>query len=153
MPPAPLNHADLSVAVRLGPIVAIDLIIRDDSNKVLLGFRNNEPAKGFYFVPGGRIWKDERINDAFERILKAETGHAAAFDQARFRGVYEHFFDTNRFDEPGYGTHCVALLYEIRIGANSQLKTDEQHTEFVWWAEPTILTSDRVHENTKMYFR
>ena len=74
MSPSPLNHADLSVAVRLGPIVAIDLIIRDESDRVLLGFRTNEPAKGVYFVPGGRIWKDERISDAFERILKAETG-------------------------------------------------------------------------------
>ena len=153
MSPSPLNHADLSVAVRLGPIVAIDLIIRDDSDRVLLGFRTNEPAKGVYFVPGGRIWKDERISDAFERILKAETNYAGTFDQARFRGVHEHFYETNRFGEPGYGSHYVALIYEIRIGINSQLRTDAQHTEFVWWAAPTILTSDRVHENTKAYFR
>ena len=133
--------------------MSIDLIIRDSSKRVLLGLRTNEPAKGVYFVPGGRIWKDERIRDAFARILKSETNYSSTIDQARFRGPHEHFYQENRFGDPGYGTHYVVLAYELRIGATSQLRTDPQHSEYVWWAEPAILASDKVHENTKAYFR
>jgi hypothetical protein len=44
----------------LAPLVSIDLIIRDNADRVLLGLRNNEPAKGYFFVPGGIILKDCR---------------------------------------------------------------------------------------------
>jgi colanic acid biosynthesis protein WcaH len=39
-----------------------------------MGWRENEPAKRTWFVPGGRIRKDEKIADAFERIIRTETG-------------------------------------------------------------------------------
>jgi colanic acid biosynthesis protein WcaH len=50
--------------IRLAPLVSIDLIIRDPIQDVLVALRTNEPAKGFYFVPGGRIRKDETIQAA-----------------------------------------------------------------------------------------
>lgn len=45
--------------VRLAPLVSIDLIIRAAKQNVLVALRTNEPARGVYFVPGGRIRKDE----------------------------------------------------------------------------------------------
>jgi colanic acid biosynthesis protein WcaH len=104
-------------------------------------------------VPGGRIFKDERISDAFARVLKAETNYDNTIDQAQFRGVYEHFYEVNRFGAPGYGTHYVVLAYEIEVGISAQLELDAQHSEYVWWSEPTILASNKAHENTKAYFR
>lgn len=139
--------------VRMTPLVAIDLIIRDAGNRVLLGLRTNEPAKGLYFVPGGRIYKNERISDAFERILKAETGCVSTFDVARFVGVYEHIYDTNLFADEGYGTHYVVLGYEVEIELTSQVRPDPQHSQYAWWAESAALESDEVHEYTKAYFR
>jgi hypothetical protein len=47
--------------VRLAPLVSIDLVIRDNEQKVLVALRTNEPAKGVYFVPGGCILKNEAI--------------------------------------------------------------------------------------------
>src|SRR4051794_21435444 len=95
--------------VRNAPLIAIDLIIQDDSGKVLFGMRTNEPAKGFYFVPGGAIWKNETLADAFARVLAAETGRQANITEAEFVGLFEHFYTTNRFEEPGYGTHYGVL--------------------------------------------
>jgi hypothetical protein len=60
--------------IRLAPLVSIDLIIRDGEQNILVALRTNEPAKGLYFVPGGRIRKDETIANAFVRILANETG-------------------------------------------------------------------------------
>src|SRR5580658_7400915 len=93
-----LSHADLRTVVRLAPLVSIDLVIRDGEGRFLLGRRNNQPAKGTFFAPGGRILKDERLGEAFGRILAAETNCTAAFDQATFLGVFEHFYEVNRFN-------------------------------------------------------
>ena len=149
----PLTPADLSLVVRLTPLVSIDLVLRNAAQKVLLGLRTNEPAKGTYFVPGGRIWKDERLEDAFGRILKTETGLTLPFSVARFLGVYEHLYETNRFGQPGYGTHYVVLGYEINVGSISQVDGDTQHSHYVWFDEGEILRAENVHENTKAYFR
>ncbi|MGZ5044548.1 MAG: NUDIX domain-containing protein, partial [Methylobacter sp.] len=54
--------------VKNAPLVSLDLVIRSGNNKLLMGMRVNEPAAGSWFVPGGRIRKDESIEDAFLRI-------------------------------------------------------------------------------------
>jgi len=111
------------------------LVIRNASNKILLGLRTNEPAKGSYFVPGGRILKNERLNNAFARILKAETSFMIQLPKSLHR-VYEHFYETNFLNEPGFGTHYVVLAYGLRIGSASKLRIDAQHSEYVWWKSP-----------------
>ncbi|HJV21843.1 MAG TPA: NUDIX domain-containing protein, partial [Holophagaceae bacterium] len=48
-----------------GPLVSLDLIVRDPGGRVLVGRRRNRPAQGWWFVPGGRVGKGERLDDAF----------------------------------------------------------------------------------------
>jgi colanic acid biosynthesis protein WcaH len=147
-----LNHADLNTVIRLAPLVAIDLIIRNARDDVLLGLRNNEPAKDCYFVPGGMVLKDERLADAFARLVKKETNAAANFEDTRLMGVFEHFYDTNRSGDGGYGTHYVVLGYEFKWAAAAAPEADDQHSELRWWPVAELMRSDRVHDNTKAYF-
>ena len=57
----------------LVPIPTVDaLIVNDD--RLLLMLRNNRPAKGEWFTPGGRILLGEKIEDAVRRVTRAETG-------------------------------------------------------------------------------
>ena len=142
--PKLLSRSDFKTVVQLAPLVSIDLIIRDPEGKVLLGRRNNEPAKGSYFVPGGRILKDERIQDAFARILKTEVDCEAAFVDARFLGAFEHFYETNFANEPGFGTHYVTLAYELNVTDVASVRTDPQHSDYSWWHNRDLLRSDRV---------
>jgi colanic acid biosynthesis protein WcaH len=153
MPPNFLSHSDLDSVIRLAPLVAIDLIIRNGRGEVLLGLRNNEPAKGFYFVPGGMVVKNELLADAFARILKNETGWTAELKTARPLGVFEHFYDNNRSGKAGYGTHYVVLGYALDWTADGAPKADEQHADLRWWPVAELMASNRVHENTKAYFR
>ena len=51
--------------IKATPLVAIDLIIKNSSGFVLLGKRFNRPARGFWFVPGGRIRKDETLENQY----------------------------------------------------------------------------------------
>ena len=148
-----LSDSDINTVIRLAPLVSIDLIVRAPDNRVLLGLRNNEPAKGYYFVPGGIILKDETLAEAFTRIMKKEINRPGAFEQARLLGVFDHFYTTNRSGDPGYGTRYVVLAHEIRLHDISGIAPDAQHSEVGWWTEADLMKSDRVHENTKAYFR
>jgi GDP-mannose mannosyl hydrolase len=153
MPRNFLSHAELDSVIRLAPLIAMDLIIRNGHDEVLLGLRNNEPAKDRYFVPGGMILKNERLTEAFARLMKNETDHAANLDDARLIGVFEHFYETNRSGTAGYGTHYVVLGYEYRWPGAAAPRADDQHSELRWWPVAELLASDRVHDNTKAYFR
>jgi GDP-mannose mannosyl hydrolase len=150
--PRDLDEDELKSIVRLTPLVSIDLIIRDPERKVLVAMRNNEPAKGYYFVPGGRIRKDEPIGVAFNRILETEVGCQFKFEQARFLAAFEHIYPANRFGEPGYGTHYVVLAYEIQFTARPSIVLDTQHHDFAWMDEAELQASPRVHRYTRAYF-
>jgi colanic acid biosynthesis protein WcaH len=151
-PPSYLNHDDLRQVVRRAPLIAIDLIIRNARGQILLGLRNNEPAKGWFFVPGGMILKSEPLRDAFARILKRETDLASPFESARLLGVYEHFYPNNRFGDDGYGTHYVVLGYALEIARAVAIRGDDQHSEWRWWDEAELRASPNVHHNAKAYF-
>jgi colanic acid biosynthesis protein WcaH len=67
-----ITDNEFSCVVRCAPLPSIDLIIRDSERRVLVGLRTNEPAKDYYFVPGGVIRKNETLELAFARILRAD---------------------------------------------------------------------------------
>lgn len=139
--------------VRHAPLVSIDLVIEDGSGNVLVGKRVNEPAMGCWFVPGGRVMKDERLDDAFLRILKREVGWVSARGQAQFLGAYEHFYPANFAREPGITTHYVALAYKIVVPNRPAVVGDDQHEQLEWMSIQTLLAHPDVHENTKVYYR
>lgn len=151
MPQRLLSAGDFAEVVRLTPLISIDLILRNSNGDALLGVRNNEPAKGFYFVPGGRILKNERIADAFRRILLNETGVSADISQSTFKGVFEHIYDSNFANRSDFGTHYVVLAYQITQPFDD-VRLDSQHSAFEWWDDERIRTSRIVHENTRAYF-
>ena len=149
----PLSRDQFAHVVRDTPLVSIDLIITDTIQHVLVGLRENEPAKGVFFVPGGVIRKDEPIGTAFGRILRAETGQEASISAARFLGVFEHIYPTNRFNDPGFGTHYIVLAYRLQLDHRPEIRLDDQHSELKWMNSAELLAAPDVHENTKAYFR
>ncbi len=151
--PKKLEHEELALAVKLTPLVSIDLIIEDKAGRILLGMRENEPAKGFWFVPGGRILKNERIANAFERIIKDELGLEISYDQAEFVGVFEHLYPTNFAKKEGFGTHYVVLAHRVKLISDAEPTADTQHSNLVWFEVKQILGDKKVHENTKAYFK
>lgn len=147
-----LPDQDFARIVRDTPLVSIDLIIRDHERNVLVGLRTNEPAKHQYFVPGGVIRKNERIRDAFSRIVQVETSYRAKPEEANFLGVFEHIYCTNRFGDPDYGTHYVVLAYELNLDHRPEIAPDTQHKDFKWMNEADLVAAPDVHRNTKTYF-
>lgn len=139
--------------IRLTPLVAIDLVVRSPDGRVLVGRRTYEPAKDVFFVPGGRITKNETRAAAFRRISREELGMELSLEAARFLSVNEHFYPTNRFQKKGFGTHYITLAYEIELRLETSRLPQDQHGEYAWMSPEELLRSPEVHENTKVYFR
>ena len=146
-----LNDSDFLRIVDGTPLVSIDLILRNEHGAILLGHRTNRPAQGRWFVPGGRIRKNERVREALLRISKRELG--VEIPQAKLLGVFDHLYPDNFLGAPNVTTHYVVLGMAATWPAGASVQADDQHDEFKWWTEAEILASEAVHENTKAYFR
>ena len=140
--------------IRWAPIGSIDLIFLNRANEVLLGFRSNRPARNTWFVPGGRIFKGERIEGAMVRIARNETGIEIRPAQADFVGVFEHFYTNSVFSASrSLPTHYVVIAFKVRFKRDPKLHPDGQHRELRWFSPGDVLRTRSVHKNTKAYFR
>ena len=148
-----LDPEKFLAVVEHAPLVSIDLIVRREDGRVLLGKRRNEPAKGCWFVPGGRIHKNERLEAAFRRISLAELGMPCAAGDGRFLGVFEHFYAANFAEKPGTGTHYVVLAYEVTPAKLPGTLPADQHGEYKWFDIETLLKTEQVHAHTRAYFQ
>lgn len=147
-----LDSVTFAHIVEYTPLIAIDLIIKDCKGRVLLGRRVNDPAKDYWFVPGGRIYKNETTAEAFSRIFFTETGHKFLIDDARFLGVYEHFYK-NSFCNEHISTHYVVLGYEINYDFSIDNLPKAQHNLYKIVPIKTLLQDAEVHPNVKLYFK
>jgi colanic acid biosynthesis protein WcaH len=152
-----LSRDEFLAVVKNTPLVSIDLVVVAESGHILVGRRTNEPALGTWFVPGGRVGKDENLDAAFERIAIDELGPGDWSRKAsRPLGVFEHFYSTNFTGSGDVGTHYVVMAYaidadELQLG---QLPLD-QHSDFAWVQSGGVTRDGRavgVHENTEAYF-
>jgi len=147
-----LARPDFLAVIKNTPLVAIDLLAQDADGKVLVGKRKNEPAKGWWFVPGGRIYKNETLDAAFARISLTELGCELARNKAQLVGVYEHIYPIN-VDNADFGTHYVVIGYKVALEALLDLTPfGLQHEQAAWLAVPDLLAHPKVHPNTKAYY-
>ncbi|GLZ88437.1 GDP-mannose mannosyl hydrolase [Metapseudomonas resinovorans] len=150
-----LDNDTFRSVINSTPLVSIDLILKDSEGNALLGQRRNRPAMGYWFVPGGRILKNEALDEAFRRLTKLELGREFERNNARPIGVYEHFYDDSVFGEAGYGpdTHYVVLAYQLTLPGMEVLELPTaQHGVYRWWHPSDARLSADVHENTRVYF-
>jgi colanic acid biosynthesis protein WcaH len=145
-----LDDNDFALVIGATPLVSIDLLIRNAHNEVLLGLRRNRPAQGMWFVPGGRIRKNEELKMAVQRIAQAELG--VALQSWALLGAYDHIYDDNALGRDGLGTHYVALGCTCTLAPGCNILPDTQHAELRWWAQDALMNSPLVHQNTRRYF-
>ena len=133
-----LSNFELSKVFQNNVVASIDLCIKNKS-KVLLGKRKNPPAKGYFFVPGGRIQKNETIKKALNRILFSETGQNLineSMSDLHFLGIYEHFYKENFLGNNDFNSHYLVLAYLIDFEKLSSINLDKieiQHSEYIWY--------------------
>jgi colanic acid biosynthesis protein WcaH len=137
---------DWETVIRNVPIVSIDLVVQS-ADGVILGKRTNEPAKGEWFVPGGRVHKHERLVDATHRVANAELGIDVKIVERL--GSYEHRYHDAELEGVG-GKHYLANGFVVETDATvGDMTFDDQHGDVRAFA-PAGLPVD-LHENTAAY--
>lgn len=149
--------AQFSAACAALPLVSIDLVLTNSDGQLLLGQRNNAPARGWWFTPGGRIRKNEPLDQAKRRVANDELGlPAAALERATPMGAWDHFYPDSAF-APEVSTHYVNLPLWLQLtqGEETQLQlpqgTGEQHARWKWLALDQAATDAAVHAYVRIY--
>ena len=152
-----LDDTTFKTVVDSTPLISIDILLKKD-NKILLGKRINKPAQGYFFSTGGRINKNESIDNAMARVALNELNielfcsipPRGVKSIPKFIGVFEHFYDDGIYED--ISTHYVNLAYEYQVKEIIDLPV-EQHSEYKWFTVDELLESNQVHNYTKDYFR
>lgn len=147
-----LSQETFATVVQSTPLISIDLIVENELGEILLGKRNNRPAQGYWFVPGGRIQKDETLAEAFARLTEEELGLRLPITAGRFYGVWQHFYDDN-FSGSDFTTHYVVLGFRLQVNAGAVNLPSEQHNAYCWLCPHALLEDEDVHANSRAYFR
>ena len=141
-----LSKSTLYDVIKVTPIASVD-ILYTHKNRVLLGRRNNSPAKGFLFNPGSKIQKLETITEAIQRVSNTEVGIEIR-DQTRysFLKATEHIYRDN-FHDDAHGTHYVSLSYKIELTDEeiTFIKPDSQHDTLEWYKIDDARMDTEVH--------
>ena len=143
-----LDDTTFKTIIDSAPLISIDILLKKD-NKFLLGRRVNKPAQGYFFSTGGRINKNESIDNAMARIALNEL-NIELKSIPKFIGVFEHFYDDSIYKN--VSTHYVDIAYEYEVKEIPDLPT-EQHSEYKWFTIDELLESKQVHKYTKDYFK
>lgn len=154
-----LSKQDFVAACSALPLVSIDLMLTcrtGDGEVLLLGMRNNRPARDFWFSPGGRIRKNEGIQLAMHRIASEELGMPLSWlSRATLLGVWDHFYEDSAFSD-AVSTHYVNLAYRLPVSEEEfgllslPSGTLEQHSAWKWFPLDIASCDESVHENVRV---
>lgn len=126
------------MVLRSMPIPCVDLIVSNSAREILLVRRTNEPARGEWWFPGGRIHFGERREDAARRQLLKECGlHGADVEELWTVDVILPLDSTDRV------SHGITTLYAVTAKAPTDVTLDDQASEFAWrhvadWQEKSL---------------
>jgi colanic acid biosynthesis protein WcaH len=111
---------------RCMPIACVDLLVTDPRDRVLMLRRTNAPARGEWWLPGGRVCHGELRIDAARRKLREECGldPGAIVELGTFDVIFEG--DT----EPG-ASHGISTVFHVRVGS-ADVRLDAQSADFAW---------------------
>ena len=132
------------------PLVSIDLCLVCDG-QVLLGKRTNEPLKGEWFTPGGRIHENESRQGALLRIAEVELGLSAIeVEDFALMGAWDHFYNNSAVDQK-ISTHYVNLPHYAVFKSKPQITLDDQHGEFKWFDLAVVSSDEKFHLHMRNY--
>lgn len=138
------------MAVEHLPLFAIDLCVINKEKEILLGRRLNAPAKGFWFVPGGRVFKNESLDAAFGRVSFDELGVVLKYENASLLGIYDHFYPDSAFSDT-ISTHYINATHVIELDVKITKLPCLQHSEYRWFSLKHLVDDECVHMYSKVF--
>ena len=112
------------------PVLCVDLLIKNSDGKYLLHLRDNEPLKNEWWVPGGRVYKEEKIQSAASRKCKEELG--LVITNWKIVGIYEDTYDKISFNTPTIFHGVSIVLTAPKDVDENQIILDEQSSKWAY---------------------
>jgi colanic acid biosynthesis protein WcaH len=120
------------IITKHAPIVSNDILLRF-KGKYLLLKRKNEPAKGLWWTPGGRVYKNERIMDSVRRVIKEELG-IKKIKIKKLLGIFESFCTPGKFRQKDI--FYISFGFLVEPVGHFKIKMDSQHSEYKFFSKP-----------------
>lgn len=113
------------------PICCVDIIIEHSGEFILIHRKQSEDFGGLWWIPGGRIHKNETWENAVRRKALEETGiNVEVIKQGK---SYEAFEKSHKAES---GIHCITTVFVATpIDNNFVVKTDSTSTGYKWVKE------------------
>jgi colanic acid biosynthesis protein WcaH len=130
------------------PICTVDVLLFDKSkDHILLCQRRNEPLKGVFFTPGGRLLKNEYFEDAALRQVKKELGVTIQKKDLIFGGVLNEVHENSIFR--GINYHSVNVYFAVVLPRMRRVRLDEQHERCQWFSVYTRTLNPLVRQKIR----
>ncbi len=115
--------------------LGIKALIRNSVGQILLLKVNKEKLKGFtgeayWDIPGGRIQKDQSIEETLKREVEEEIGVTEITNIKPFSMVLSKIRIPQGDDSVG----LILGAYTCEIPENSEIKLSEEHIEANWFS-------------------
>lgn len=127
----PIPPDEYAIIAQHVPIVSVDLLVHHNGG-LLLGKRQNEPAKNTWFVPGGTVMKGEGRHQAAHRVAQEELGCEIIIEENI--GVYDHRYQAA--ESEGVDSKQYLATAFVVTPVSDSFQTDDQHTEFNVFTAP-----------------
>jgi colanic acid biosynthesis protein WcaH len=112
---------------RVMPIPCVDILVKDQSGRILLLKRKYEPMKDQWWFPGGRVFFNETRQQAVIRKLKEECNLTPL--TINEIGTFDIFLD---IPIKNLTSHAITTLFRVLVEKGSGQKIDDQSLSAEW---------------------
>jgi mutator protein MutT len=126
------------------PIVGVGAVIVRDDRAIIIK-RANEPYKGQWSIPGGRVELGESLADAVRREMREETGLEVQV------GTVIEVFERIQREHEGVRYHFVIIDYLCRCTGGALCAGDD--AEDAVWVTSEELNRYEIRESAKAVIR
>lgn len=113
--------------VKSMPVSCVDLIVQDKSGQILMVKRRNDPARGCWWLPGGRVHYGELRQDAAVRKLHQECALRAL--EVRELFTLDLIYAESLGKE--FAAHGISTVYLAKV-TSGKPALDSQSSDFAW---------------------
>lgn len=107
---------------KFAPRIAVNILVVNKKDEVLLTKRAIPPKEGSWHYPGGFILRGEKIDNCFRRISEKELGIKLDSTKKEILGAFENIDGDPR-------GHIIDLIYEYKLTKDIKFETTKETLE------------------------
>ena len=115
------------------PVACVDIVVVL-GDKFLMGKRINEPARGAWWIPGGRVFKGEILEETAVRKISEELGVVANTNDFTFLTGKETMFENSAVE--GVSSHTINSVFVLKLNEEPEVNLNaSDFSEVRWFGE------------------